>query len=507
MEVQIKISIKAFSLLFTLLIVLGLMTGCSRDYGDTSSDVLSSDNDGTTSTSTTGADSTDAGSSDDTTTRTFDVVGIATNNQTSATTNNSDNVHKATTINKDSGSKTSTATSTKKTKPTGAELKGGAGMKESYLSNAYKHITKGSRKLTIGYFGGSITLGTSAKSDGTMADSWANLTTSWFEEKYPDATIESVNAGVSDTATNFGLFRLEQSLMNENGHEMPDVVFVEFCTNDWIYPNQDIAHLKGQIESLFRNIYALNPYAEIVVVSTARNLNNIHRAYSEVAKEYDIPVLKVGIALTRAINKSGHTESNGDFYYTTDNTHPSAKGYHVYFEEIKEFLEENLSELKLQSDLLYDYGSHMPAISTKYYINSPKIHLPESLSLNGQAILFPTPLTLTMFGTSKTQTSGLKLTSSMVYINGAATIETTFKGSVLGLMFQMKSNDITLTYSIDGGTEKIFAVNDGSFGFQRYDHPQVFMLNHDLGTGTHKLRITFPEGSSAYLAGILANDA
>ena len=45
--------------------------------------------------------------------------------------------------------------------------------------------------------------------------------------------------------------------MNTNGHDMPDLVFIEFTTNDWNQGDE----LKTEIESLVRNIYKLNPYA------------------------------------------------------------------------------------------------------------------------------------------------------------------------------------------------------------------------------------------------------
>lgn len=377
---------------------------------------------------------------------------------------------------------------------------------KSYLSNTCRILTDGVRKLTLGYLGGSITLGSSAATDGTLADSWVNQTTAWFENWYPDRVIEAVNAGVSDTATNFGLFRLRECLMNTNGHDMPDVVFVEFCNNDWIYPAQSIAHLEGQIESLFRNIYQLNPYAEIVVVCTARGENNYRAAYVKVAEAFDIPVLDVGIALANAIKESGHTESNGDFYYTIDNLHPSAKGYHVYFEVVKEFLEENLAGLKLQNEALYDYKAHAPQLATSYYIDAPAIHAAGLMKLSGKATVLEKPLSVPMFGTARDKAASVALTPSIVHIDGKATVETVFSGGVLGLLFHMKKEDILLTYSIDGGNEIPFGVNDNAFGFQRYDHPQVFMLGHDFGAGTHTLKLTFPENSSIYFAGILAND-
>ena len=74
---------------------------------------------------------------------------------------------------------------------------------ESPLMNTYKLLTN-EKKLTIGYIGGSITMGASA---GDVRKSWSHLVSGWFSEQFPEATIETINAGVSDTATNFGIYR------------------------------------------------------------------------------------------------------------------------------------------------------------------------------------------------------------------------------------------------------------------------------------------------------------
>ncbi len=68
--------------------------------------------------------------------------------------------------------------------------------------------------------------------------------------------------------TSLALYRLETTLMNTVGHDMPDLIFVEFTSNDWNIEIQGKEELCIQIESLFREIRCINPVAEIVTVIT-----------------------------------------------------------------------------------------------------------------------------------------------------------------------------------------------------------------------------------------------
>ncbi|MBR3961731.1 MAG: SGNH/GDSL hydrolase family protein, partial [Clostridia bacterium] len=184
----------------------------------------------------------------------------------------------------------------------GTSAEPGATSTETPLSNSVKLLNT-EKKLTIGYIGGSITLGSSAaqylsgsdlNKEANLMNSWVNRMSTYFATNYPNATIETVNAGISNTQTNFGIYRLTKHLMNTDGHDMPDLVFIEFTSNDW----NDGDDLKVEIESLFRNIYAANPYAEIVVLSTNVNSANASRKlYRELCEEYNIPFVDVGSKL------------------------------------------------------------------------------------------------------------------------------------------------------------------------------------------------------------------
>ena len=369
------------------------------------------------------------------------------------------------------------------------------------LSNCHKLLIN-KKRLTIGYLGGSITLASSAVNNGgSMEKSWVNLTSSWFKQKYPNAFIETVNSGISDTATNFALFRLEKTLMDENYNNIPDLVFVEFTTNDWTYQTQTVDDLKIQIESLFLNIYKYNPYAEIVVIVTVRSEDTSTRqAYLEVASHYNIPVIDVGIPMQQRMDERGVShETEGNYYYTIDDLHPSWRGYEIYFEEIKKnLLNKYLNDTKVESTKLYPYGKKLPKALRKNLITSPRILTAKDLILSNRINVFESPLYCGMY----------ELTDSFFSFNSTSTVKAKFKGSTLGILFNMNTSDIKMAYSIDGGEQKMFRVDNNNFGFQRYHHPQVFMLAHNLSSGEHTVEINFVVSSYANeitVGGLLVN--
>lgn len=415
------------------------------------------------------------------------------------------------------GSKATSAASTKGgTAPTAP---GEASVAESPLANTYKLLTTGEKKLTIGYIGGSITLGSSAlqkdngdgtfsSSGGNLMNSWVNRTSSWFKKTYPQAAIETVNAGVSDTATNFGLFRLEKTLMNTNGHDMPDLVFVEFTRNDWVYETQSAKDLERQAESLVRNIYQFNPYADIVFFFLAREESAASRqAYLAVAERYHIPTVDAGLALQKKMTERGaKTEAAGNYYYTVDNLHPSERGYEICFEALRPVLEKHLN-VKLKDARLYNYKSHLPAAKNSGLLTNPAILPASSLKKSGKIQEVPSPVGVSMYGTAMVQ-SQVDLTPSYLQATGNATVSFEFKGTALGVLFKMNESDINMRYRIDDGDWKTFAVNDDSLGFQRRkNHQQVYMLAHALSAGNHKVQMVFnPSGSQAVnvmLGGVL----
>ena len=389
----------------------------------------------------------------------------------------------------------------------------GAANTESALANTFKLLHSGDKKLTIGYLGGSITYGGSATKiiaaqKGGIELSYVNRISNWFKETYPEATIETVNAGVSDTATNFGIYRLEKTLMNTDGHDMPDLVFIEYTTNDWFYNTQTKEDLLIQIESLILNIWELNPYAEIIFLSTnVAYKNDSNKAYKEIGEKYNIPLIDVGATLRKAKkDKCGKLdEASGTYYYTTDNLHPSAAGYQVYFDTIKPVLEENL-KFEVKDWKLYDYKAKLPAPSYSNLIRNPVIITSDKMTVSGNAAVVKKPISVSMYDTKLTLSSKT-LVDSCVDVKGTATITAKFSGATLGFFFDIKDSDkgFKLRYQIDGGEWKEFGVHSKSWSFQMYAHAQVFMMAHNLSEGEHTIKLEFEDGAETFFGGILAN--
>ena len=79
-------------------------------------------------------------------------------------------------------------------------------------------IRSGKKEIVVAYLGGSI----------TAMGGWRNLTTDWLRKTYPGVTFKEIHAAIGGTGSDLGVFRLEHDALRYN----PDLLFVEFATND-----------------------------------------------------------------------------------------------------------------------------------------------------------------------------------------------------------------------------------------------------------------------------------
>ena len=375
---------------------------------------------------------------------------------------------------------------------------------ENPLANTYRALNN-DKKLTVGFLGGSITDGSSAKklvqngsvsaSGGDISLSYVNRTATWLEENFPLAEIEVINAGISDTATNFGIYRLESHLMNTNGHDMPDLVFVEFNSNDWIYDDcitQTKKDLSRQVESLVRNIRSINPYVDIIFVSTARSATDASRiVYREIAEQFDITCIDMGIPMQALMTANGASnEAAGTYRYTTDNLHPSVEGYGVYFEEIKKVLTEYLIDTPVYYKELYNHQSNEPEqINRSLWLN-PEIIPASEFEVSG-SVTTSEALFSPMYGMKKT-TSNAYFTPDSITVSGEdAKASFEFYGTSFGLIFNMNASGFNIDYTIDGKDVKNVTVDSDFMSYQKYTHNQIFIFEQELAYGKHKIDMTF----------------
>jgi hypothetical protein len=73
------------------------------------------------------------------------------------------------------------------------------------LPNFFRKLDAG-EDVTIAYLGGSI----------TGQNGWRVLSQKWFEEEYPDATIDGLNAAIGGTGSDLGVFRVENDAVADH---------------------------------------------------------------------------------------------------------------------------------------------------------------------------------------------------------------------------------------------------------------------------------------------------
>jgi hypothetical protein len=106
------------------------------------------------------------------------------------------------------------------------------------LPNFFAKMRAGG-KLTVAYFGGSI----------TAANGWRPQTTAWLQQHYPKAKVTEVNAAIGGTGSDLGVFRLGHDVLEHR----PDLVFVEFAVNDGgASPEQIYCCMEGIVRQIRR---------------------------------------------------------------------------------------------------------------------------------------------------------------------------------------------------------------------------------------------------------------
>ena len=85
---------------------------------------------------------------------------------------------------------------------------------------------KAGEKLTVAFFGGSLTW--SANATEPNVTGFRGLMAKYLTEKYPAAHFAFVDASLGGTGSNLGVFRLERDVLAKK----PDLVFLDFACND-----------------------------------------------------------------------------------------------------------------------------------------------------------------------------------------------------------------------------------------------------------------------------------
>jgi len=164
------------------------------------------------------------------------------------------------------------------------------------IGNVMKKIKAGG-DVTVAYLGGSI----------TAMNGWRNKTTDWLRTTYPGATFKEIHAAIGGTGSDLGVFRLGRDVL---AHK-PDLLFVEFATNDGGQPPEQIWR---SMEGIVRQTWRQDPVTDIIFTYTITTAftndycqgmcNRSASAMELLADHYGIPSINFGIRVTELLKQN-----------------------------------------------------------------------------------------------------------------------------------------------------------------------------------------------------------
>ena len=208
------------------------------------------------------------------------------------------------------------------------------------------------RPVTVAYLGGSI----------TEMSGWRNMTTDWLRGMWPEAKVTEVHAAIGGTGSELGVFRLGHDALSQD----PDLLFVEFATNDSGEPAQNIwRNFDGIVQQTWRR----NPKTDIVFAYTvtkammddygAGRMPNAASAMEYIADHYGIPSVCFGprvaeeVRAGRLVMSLGEVptavpketpdrdrlideelKKRGQTLFSKDGVHPALPGHEFYLKSV-----------------------------------------------------------------------------------------------------------------------------------------------------------------------------
>lgn len=191
------------------------------------------------------------------------------------------------------------------------------------LASAMKKAKDGG-EITVGVIGGSITQGSLAS---VPANCYASKFSDWWVNKFPDAKVNFVNAGIGGTNSYLGVHRVDDQLLAYD----PDVVVVEFSVNDI-----DRVMNKYSYDSLVRKIlsHSTNP-AVMLLFTTEDNGTSLQDVHKEIGEAYNLPMISYHDVVYPEV--AAGTLDWKDI--SPDNIHPNDAGHDIINQLLSRYLD------------------------------------------------------------------------------------------------------------------------------------------------------------------------
>lgn len=340
------------------------------------------------------------------------------------------------------------------------------------LANAMVKAANG-EEVTIAYLGGSITDGDSASPKATACYAYQSF--KWWEQTFPTAKLNYVNAGIGATDSYLGVHRVEADVL---AHK-PDVVIVEFSVNDYRPIN------KESYESLLRRILlSENAPAVVALFLMQENGSSYQQNHQVIAFNLSVPMISYRNAIYPAITDGSMQWSEVG---NSDGTHPNNGGHAVIAHFLTNYFNSVLDGIPTMEYAPYEVPTHKTTQS-RY----------ESGKLLDNTSLEPT----SMDGFSAKTISAAQFPNGWQTTNGG-TITFDVKCRTLGLVFYGTTDGKSGVYDVFVDDEKVTTI-DANFVGRWGSYADYAELKKFGESGEHTVRIQPAEGSEGGKFTILA---
>ncbi|WP_426424375.1 SGNH/GDSL hydrolase family protein [Bradyrhizobium genosp. A] len=146
------------------------------------------------------------------------------------------------------------------------------------LKRAFAKAARG-EPVTLGFIGGSITQG--------PPRNYASQIAAWWSERFPNASLSVVNAGLAGTGSLLGAFRVGADLLSKD----PDLVIVEFSVND---ASADADAYEGLLRHILDHRTAP---AVLLLFMMWEKGGNLQSMQAPIGRHYDLPMISFRDAL------------------------------------------------------------------------------------------------------------------------------------------------------------------------------------------------------------------
>lgn len=200
---------------------------------------------------------------------------------------------------------------------------GWQGMDDHAVAGVMKKAAAG-QNITVAALGGSITEGFHSS---CPEKSYAGIMRKWWEDKFPNITVQYVNAGIGATDSYLGLHRARRDVLQFQ----PDFIIVDFTVND-----QAEEFYGKSYERLIRTLLGAesNP-AVVLLFMTMEDGTNAQEFHSKVGEKYKLPMISYGNVVLAEIEAGKYQWKD----ISPDDIHPNDRGHAIAGELVCTYLD------------------------------------------------------------------------------------------------------------------------------------------------------------------------